>query len=91
MRARISGGSIFLLILKEPMARKKLKMTKKAIAARRRYRAKKSSGAGVRARGRGRGRRRARGRGRGAGFFDDLGSTLMSAGQNLLPMLPMLL
>ena len=80
------------------MAKKKLKMTKKCIAARRRYRAKKAGGprkrrgaGGIRrptGKRRGRG---GRGRGRGAGFWGDFGQTLTTVGKTVLPLLPMLL
>ena len=88
------------------MAKKKLKMTKKCIAARRRYRAKKAGvparrrGAGGYAlkKGRGRGtskRGRARGKGarfpKGAGFWDDVGQTLINVGQTALQVLPLML
>ena len=134
------------------MAKKKLKMTKKCIAARRRYRAKKAGvparrkrrgagwgglykqlkkdqpskprrkprmtpltkmfdfgvdnrvfaslnskmvagvGAGFRKRRRkGRGRGRGRGRARGAGFWDDVGQTLINVGQTALQVLPLML
>ena len=123
------------------MAKKKLKMTKKCIAARRRYRAKKAGvptgtrktvrrkrPTGTRRRGHGkpshyprrRGagwmkeygldnpifagvgagfrkkRRKGKGRGRGrvargAGFWDDVGQTLINVGQTALQVLPLML
>ena len=133
------------------MAKKKLKMTKKCIAARRRYRAKKAGvptgtrktvrrkrPTGTRRRGHGkpshyprrrgagwgglykqlkkdqpskpirkprmtpfnagvgagfrkRRRRRGKGRGRGAGFWDDVGQTLINVGQTALQVLPLML
>ena len=88
------------------MAKKKLKMTKKCIAARRRYRAKKAGvptgtrktvrrkrPTGTRRRGHGKPSHypRRRGRGRGAGFWDDVGQTLINVGQTALQVLPLML
>ena len=94
------------------MAKKKLKMTKTCIAARRRYRAKKAGvptgtrkavrrkrPTGTRRRGHGKPshypRRRGRGRGarfpKGAGFWDDVGQTLINVGQTALQVLPLML
>jgi len=71
------------------MAKRKLKMTKKAIAARRRYRARKAPvkkrAAGGRRKGRGRGRARGRGRGRGGGFWEDVGNGLLQVAGTVLP------
>ena len=86
------------------MAKRKLKMTKKAIAARRRYRAKR---AGVPARrknvrpkrGRGGGvggtyggiKRGKRNSPQGAGFWDDVGGFFENVGRTALNLLPMML
>ena len=86
------------------MAKRKLKMTKKCIAARRRYRAKR---AGVPARrknvrpkrGRGAGvggtyggiKRGKRNSPKGAGFWDDVGGFFENVGRTALNLLPMML
>ena len=71
------------------MARRRLKMTKKCIAARRRYKAKKAGVPTRRRKPTGTRRRRRRGKGpKGAGFWEDIGHGFEQIGQVALQVLP---
>ena len=74
------------------MAKRRLKQTKAARAARARYRRNKAKG-----RGRGRGRKTVRRKGRkgakrrGGDFWQDAGNWLLDAGEKVMGVLPMIL
>ena len=68
------------------MAKRRLKQTKSARAARARYRKKKAAG-----RGRGRGRKRRGASRRGGDFWGDVGAFALHAGETLMQAVPMMM